>query len=308
MQIELIETFLDLCDTRSFNRTADRLGVTQSTVSGRVTALEKAVGARLFTRSRSGTELTTEGLRFEPHARALRHGWTEALHATRFVGAGAGSMRIGIQHDLIDARFPDLIGRFRSNLPDTAFFFEADYSIQMCSDLVSGVEDLAILFSPRAHPDLHFETAGEIGYQMISTETDHLAGVRPDRYILANYSPAFAHAHAALHPGLVAVPLSIGQNAAMVQMLLSLGGSAYVLRDFAHDLVRDGKCRFVADAPQITQTVFAGVNIRNRHRSAFRRLIRILGEHFHAIGPRRRGRAALTGLPPHEAGSAAGVR
>ncbi|MGR3711069.1 MAG: LysR family transcriptional regulator, partial [Alterinioella nitratireducens] len=36
MQIELVETFLDLCDTRSFNRTADRLGVTQSTVSGRI--------------------------------------------------------------------------------------------------------------------------------------------------------------------------------------------------------------------------------------------------------------------------------
>ncbi len=33
MQIELIETFLDLMETGSFNRTADRLGVTQSTVS-----------------------------------------------------------------------------------------------------------------------------------------------------------------------------------------------------------------------------------------------------------------------------------
>jgi DNA-binding transcriptional LysR family regulator len=39
MQTELLETFLDLCETRSFNRTADRLGVTQSTISGRVRAL-----------------------------------------------------------------------------------------------------------------------------------------------------------------------------------------------------------------------------------------------------------------------------
>lgn len=48
MQIELIETFLDLCETRSFNRTAERLGVTQSTISGRVKALEGALGQRLF--------------------------------------------------------------------------------------------------------------------------------------------------------------------------------------------------------------------------------------------------------------------
>ena len=29
MQIELIETFLDLMETRSFNRTAERLSLTQ---------------------------------------------------------------------------------------------------------------------------------------------------------------------------------------------------------------------------------------------------------------------------------------
>ena len=55
MQIELLETFLDLCETRSFNRTAERLGVTQSTVSARVMSLEGALGARLFDRSRAGT-------------------------------------------------------------------------------------------------------------------------------------------------------------------------------------------------------------------------------------------------------------
>ena len=41
MQIDLIETFLDLCETRNFNRTAERLGVTQSTVSGLLKAMER---------------------------------------------------------------------------------------------------------------------------------------------------------------------------------------------------------------------------------------------------------------------------
>ncbi|MEH6775909.1 MAG: LysR family transcriptional regulator, partial [Cereibacter changlensis] len=78
MQIELLETFLDLVETRSFNRSAERLGVTQSTVSARIAALETALGARLFDRSRAGTEPTMEGRRFEPHARSLRHEWNEA--------------------------------------------------------------------------------------------------------------------------------------------------------------------------------------------------------------------------------------
>lgn len=292
MQIELIETFLDLCETRSFNRTADRLGVTQSTVSGRIAALERAVGARLFARSRAGTELTTAGLRFEPHARGLRHGWSEAIHATRTTGIGAATMRIGIQHDLIDSRFTELLAAFRATLPGTAFFIEADYSAQMCADIISGVEDFAILFSPRQHPDLHFETVGEIAYLMVSTETDRIAAVRPETYILGNYSPAFAHSHAALNPGLTAVSLSIGQNAAMVSLLRSLGGTAYVLRGSAGELTRGGGFRLVADAPPIPQTVFAAVNMRNRHRSAYRRLMRDLSAHLGFPAPRRTGRAS----------------
>ncbi|WP_347311878.1 LysR family transcriptional regulator [Defluviimonas sp. SAOS-178_SWC] len=284
MQIELIETFLDLCDTRSFNRTADRMGVTQSTISGRIRTLEKTLGHRLFIRSRAGTELTTEGLRFAPHARSLLHGWTEARHAMGDT-AGAVTMRIGIQHDLVNLHFSELIGDFRAAMPDTAFFFEADYSAQMCSDLTTGIEDFAILFSPRYHPDLYFETIGEIAYLMVSTETDRLAEVRRETYILPHFSDAIAPLHAALHPRLATASLSIGQNAAMVALLGSLGGTAYVLRQSADELVGAGTCRLVSGAPPIPQPIFAGIHIRNRHRSAHRRLLGILRTRFGPSGP-----------------------
>ncbi len=55
MQIEWIETFLDLLDTRSFNKSAERLNITQSTVSARINALETEIGKKLFSRSRAGT-------------------------------------------------------------------------------------------------------------------------------------------------------------------------------------------------------------------------------------------------------------
>ena len=38
MTPELLDTFLDLVETRSFHRSAERLGLTQSTVSARVQA------------------------------------------------------------------------------------------------------------------------------------------------------------------------------------------------------------------------------------------------------------------------------
>lgn len=290
MQIELIDTFLDLCETKSFNQSADRLGVTQSTVSARIRSLEKLIGKRLFQRSRSGTALTTEGLRFEPHARNLRHNWITALNATRDTALGGVTMRIGLQHDLISVGIRDLIGKFRSVLPQTAFLFEADYSGQMCQDLVSGTQDIAVLYSPKIQPDLYFETLGEIDYVMVSTECEHLRDVYKDRYIQANYAPAFTQAHASLLPAFTEASLSIGQNAAMVDLLTSLSGTAYVLRNSADKLVADGQCSLVVDAPVIAQPVFAGLNIRNRHRAAYKKLASVLRMQFGAATPERRGR------------------
>lgn len=280
MQIELIETFLDLCDTRSFNRTADRLGVTQSTISGRVKALEAALGHRLFIRSRAGTELTTEGLRFVPHARTLQHDWTEARYAIRDLGSGAVTVRVGIQADLVGIHFSELIKDFRAVLPEASFLFEADYSAQMCSDLSTGIEDIAILFTPRFHPDLYFETLGEIRYLMVSTEADRLAGVRRETYIMPHFSDALPQIHANLLPDLAKTSLSIGQNAAMVSLLEEMGGTAYILRDSAEKMQRAGTCRLVADAPPILLPIYAGIHIRNRHRPLHRRLLQILRARF----------------------------
>ena len=126
MQIELLDTFLDLVETRSFHRTADRLEITQSTVSARVQVLETAIGGRLFSRSRAGTELTTEGLKFLPHARSLRHAWTEAQRSVVPTGDAAMILRLGFQHDIAAGRIANWVWSFRKALGDCAFYVEPD--------------------------------------------------------------------------------------------------------------------------------------------------------------------------------------
>ena len=278
MQIELIETFLDLCATRNFNRTAERLGVTQSTVSGRVRALERALDSRLFARSRSGTELTTAGLRLEPHARNLRLNWVEAQQAVRQTEAAALTLRIGIQHDLLENHIADWLAALRRAMPGSAFYVEADYSTQMCRDVMNGALDLGIIYTPTAHPDLHFETLGEVGYRMVSTETDSFAKVMPERYILPNYSPAFSSTHAGLMPNLSAGSVSSGQAAVIRGLLTAVGGTTYLPEETIAEMAAAGAAQPVTGAPRIGQPVFALVHLRQRHRAAYRRMIRVLRE------------------------------
>ncbi len=280
MQTELIETFLDLVETRSFNRTADRLGLTQSTVSARIAALEKHVGRKLFARSRAGTSLTTAGLAFEPHARGVRHAWTEALRATRHTGDTALSMRIGLQMDLAGPQIGRWVTSFRQLLPDTAFYLELDYSNQMCADLMSGELDFAVLFSPRTWPDLHFESVGEVLYRLVSSECFRRADIVGQRYVRGSFSPAFEQQHARLFPELCDAPLACGQSAAIVGLLEALGGAAFVLEEEASHLIGRGGFQFVRDAPAIPQTIYAATHLRHRHAHAYRRLISIVRGHL----------------------------
>jgi hypothetical protein len=61
MNIEHMRTFLEVAATANFNRAAERLNVSQSTVSARIRALEQQLDRRLLVRARSGAELTAAG-------------------------------------------------------------------------------------------------------------------------------------------------------------------------------------------------------------------------------------------------------
>ena len=284
MQIDLIETFLDICETRSFNRTAERLGITQSTVSGRVRALEKDLGRRLFLRSRAGTSLTLEGMRFEPHARSLRVGWSAALRATRDSGPTATTLRVGIQRDLTSTGIVDWVQDFREILPGTALYMEADFSQQMCSDLVRGHLDVGLIYTPYPHPDLHFETVAEVRFRMVSSVVDHIDAVPPDSYVRANTSPAFEEQHRARLPQLETATVSCGQETLVQALLNAHGGSGYVLEGTAVEMVASGRFHTVRKSPVIPQPVYSAIHLRNRHRSAHRKLIRLLSTHFPGQG------------------------
>lgn len=280
MQIELLDTFLDLAETRSYHRTAERLRITQSTVSSRVAALEQAVGSRLFDRSRAGTDLTPEGKRFEPHARALRHEWNEARRRIQIPQGADELLRLGIQNDLAAVYLGDWVAEFRAALPAMAFYIEPDYSNQMCADILTGILDFAVMFAPKPHPDLHFESVGDVTYLMLSTETPDLAKVRPDRFVFAHFSPAFEDLHRQMTPDLATAPVSVGQSASVVSLLLAMGGAGYVLEKTAQQLIAGGGFMAVSDAPPLRQPVYAAVHIRHRTQSLHRRLTQLVARHF----------------------------
>ena len=280
MNAEAITTFLDLMETLSFNRTAERLGLTQSTVSARISALEASLDTKLFIRSRSGTTPTAAGARFQNYAETMNREWNAAKRATKINANSAVSMRIGIQTDLAANHIGEWVSQIRREFPEAALNIELDYSNQMCRDILSGDMDCAILFTPRQALDLYFEEIGATEYCLVSSYCTSVAGLKSGQFHNANYAPMFARAQReALPEGLVG-PVTIGQNIAVCGLLQTLGGAAYVMAESAVELTATGKFAFVSGAPKIEQPVYFCTHIRNRPARLQRRIAALAKQRF----------------------------
>ena len=64
MDINTIRTFLELAATGNFSRVAERLHITQSTVSARIKVLEERINRQLFDRTSVGAASNASGPAF----------------------------------------------------------------------------------------------------------------------------------------------------------------------------------------------------------------------------------------------------
>lgn len=69
MDLRGLEYFVAVADEHSFTRAAQRCHVTQPTISGQITALERELGEPLFDRAARGVGLTDRGKILLPYAR-----------------------------------------------------------------------------------------------------------------------------------------------------------------------------------------------------------------------------------------------
>lgn len=265
MDIQLLETFLDLMETKSFNKTADRLGITQSTVSHRVRSLERMLGKRLFNRSRAGTLPTIAGTRFLDHARILSQEWREAIRHVEKSRAFEKVVRLGLQHDVAGEFSGPAVCEMRKKIPRVSIFLQVDYSMEIIRNLLSGELDIGLVFTPQHQPDLHFEPLGNIRYLMVSSHVATLEQVIAEQYILPNLSPHFNEKHRVALPNLSDTPLICGASRVVESLLGSISATSYVTEFMATKMSIESNFRTILDAPAFDQPVYAVVHVRNRH-------------------------------------------
>ena len=152
MNIDLARTFLEIAETGNFNKAADRLDVTQSTVSMRIKALEDELGRPLFKRGKAGTELTLAGQQFRRYAATLVRVWEQARHEVALPPGYRAALTVGGQFSLWDRLLLRWIPWMRAEMPNVALRVEVGLSDGLMRQLAEGLIDLAVMYSPQSRP------------------------------------------------------------------------------------------------------------------------------------------------------------
>jgi DNA-binding transcriptional LysR family regulator len=155
VELGQIEAFVEAQRRGSITRAAEALDLTQPTLTARLRALEREVGAQLLTRGRRGVALTPAGRRFLPRATlALESLRRAAADARASAEARGGQLAVGLASDIAVYLAPAALGRFARAHPDVEISVVSGRSRYVADALRSEQVETAIVSQLVSFPDI----------------------------------------------------------------------------------------------------------------------------------------------------------
>ena len=146
MHIEQLESFLEVARRGNVSKTAQALFVNQPTLTARLHALERELGAKLFIRSRRGMRLTDAGRAFMPYAeRALRElrAGKDAIDGSK--APQSGRLVLAAAPAVSTYQLPDLLQRFVAAYPKVEIAVRTGHSDDILAMVLREEVDLGFM-------------------------------------------------------------------------------------------------------------------------------------------------------------------
>lgn len=256
MDITLARTFLAIIELGNFARAADRLYVTQSTISTRIKQLEDLLGQPLFQRTKAGASLTPAGAQFRPFAEKMVQTWEQACQEVSLPQTFQARLSVGVQFTLWERLMVKWLPWIRQAVPDYAILADVGASDSLMQQLVNGLLDLVITYTPQNRSGLVVEKIMEEHLILVSDSTTQF-GPHDKNYIHVDWGPEYKMDHANEFPGIDMAPIATNYGPLALQYLLTNGGSAYLPLRMARPFIEDGRLQHIETAPYFSRTAYS---------------------------------------------------
>jgi LysR family hydrogen peroxide-inducible transcriptional activator len=140
-----LEYLVAVADSRHFGRAAERVNVTQPTLSEQLRTLEQRLGVELVERSRSNVVVTPLGFEVVEIARRMLRDAQRIVDVTGHVGAGiAGVVRLGLPPTIGPYLLPRVMPSLHATYPKLKLYVREELPHALPRELAEGIHDVII--------------------------------------------------------------------------------------------------------------------------------------------------------------------
>lgn len=198
-----------VAETGTFRRAAERLGITQPSLSAQIQGLEEAVGCILIERGRRGALLTPAGREADARAREVLDAVAALSDAVR--SDGGGMLRLGVTPTVGPYLLPRAVASLHASDPETRLYIREAPPRSLSRELGEGLHDVIITHLPVTEADLESEELFRERL-LLTLPRDHPLAARPrlTREDLAGLEVISLDARYQLHDQVTALCESFG--------------------------------------------------------------------------------------------------
>lgn len=184
VELRHLRYFDAIAETQNFTRAAERLHVTQSTLSHQIRQLEEELGLVLFDRSHKKVELTEAGEMLRSHLLPALQQIDRGLQALSHPAeALSGEIRIAATHSFNTRLVPLCVSSFLSYHPGVRVSVEELSASLIAKRLISGHLELGVSYRPEDRSELWFEPLYNEELKLVVSDRHPLARRRRVRMI-----------------------------------------------------------------------------------------------------------------------------
>lgn len=255
MDTELARTFLTVVEAGNFISAAERLHVSQSTVSTRIHSLEVQLGCTLFVRNKAGTTLTSAGRQFQRHASTLVRTIEQARHDIGIPKGFSGTLVIGGRIGLWEEFLLHWLPVMQETNPTISIRIESGLEPEIMQGLIEGRIDIGVMYTPQSRPGLKVEQLFEERLLMISSSPK--SAPEPEvGYVYVDWGPEFYTRHSACFPNFGGPALTANVGWLGLQHVLINGGTGYFPLRIVLPFLATRRLHVVAGAPEFVMPAY----------------------------------------------------
>ena len=195
MDIKQISYFMAVAQEGSYSRAAEKLNISQPTLSIAVKKLEEELGTRLFYAFDRRQCLTDEGLRLLEGSRQLMDIYQKTVEDVKITNArSAGSFTLGLSPLFGACFFGDLIPSFSAAYPNIKINMIEDGAYKIDQRILDGSVDIAVTLNTEqlsAFGSCHFSTQRNVAllhrsHPLAGSESITVSQLRDDQFAIFN--------------------------------------------------------------------------------------------------------------------------